>query len=242
MKQKTHIIIIGWDEFAEMVARQIIIAGKIVRVISDKEPTNSIDGVNFICTEFNDFKEIERADVNGAIAVLINLADDTEKLKYVIQFRKYFKNKKAVVPINDASLKETFCNIGVQYPLSKNEIAAKIISSFLFEKDVALFCQDLIASAEDELDYDLQQYKILKGTPFCDMEYGDAFKQLRNDYNVILMGLSQCDKDPSKRILLKNPSNETLIKEGDYLIMLVNGHSAKDIKNVCMIDEGVVLL
>lgn len=73
------------------------------------------------------------------------------------------------------------------------------------------------------------------------MKYGNAFRQLRNEYNAILIGLSQCKKTSSKRLLLKNPPDNTLINEGDYLILIVNGKTANKLQEVFMIDEGVIL-
>jgi len=248
MNKKNHIIIIGWDDFAERVAKQIMIAGKAVTVVSDKKTTlesfnndKSIENIDVIFTDYYDFKKIETANVEEALAVLINLENDTEKLKYVIPFNKYFKKQQIVVPINDANLKETFTNVGVTYPLSKNEIAAKMTSGFLFEKDVALYFEDLLASAEDESDYDIQQYKVLRENPLCHIKYGDAFKQLRNEYSAILIGLSQCDGITEKRSLLKNPPDETIINEGDYLILILNGKTADQLQKVFKVDEGAVL-
>ena len=249
MRNQGHVVIIGLDDFALQVAKQIVTAGKSVVLVSNEkssidhhtENNFTTDELSILQSEYNDFPKIEEAGVNDALAVLINLQKDTEKLKYVIQFNKYFKSKQTVVPINDASLKETFSNVGVRYPLSKNEIAAKVISSFLFEKDVALYCKDLIASAEDESDYDIQQYMVLKVNPFCGMKYGEAFENLRNEYNAVLIGLSKCSQTPLKRALLKNPSASTLIDEGDYLIVVLNGESADKLKTACEVDEGVVL-
>ena len=245
MNKTKHIIIIGWNNFAKQISEQIIIAGKEVIVISDiKIDINPFDNqeynkqLNVIYTEFNDFEKINEANVESALAILINLESDTEKLKYVIQFNKYFSNKQTVVPINDANLKGTFYNAGVRYPLSNNEIAAKIISSFLFERDVAVYFEDLIASAESEDDYDIQQYLVLEKNPYCNVNYGDAFVELREKYNAVLIGLA---KPSEKQRLLKNPPNNTVICEGDYLILILNGDTSDLLEEVFMIEEGAVL-
>jgi voltage-gated potassium channel len=247
MNNKQYVVIIGWDDFANNIAKQILNAGKSILIISDNKNTiaainsrkQNIEQIKTKFIEYNNFIEIEKVDLENSLAVLINLKDDIDKLSLTINLKRHFNIPKLIVPIDHAHLKNTFSNAGVQYPISKDEFAAKMVSSYLFEYDVALYLEDILASAVDDSDYDIQQYKVLQDNPYCGMDYVSAFKDLKIKYNVVLIGLSKYNN--GNRTLLKNPPDSTKIQEDDYLIVIVNGKNAKELISVFNIEEGFFL-
>ena len=249
MPDKSHIIIIGWNDFSMQVATQVLNADKRVVVISDRENPDHKTMAGFVSRGdllffgcgYYDFEKIKDADVEHALAVLINLETDTEKLKYVIPFNKHFGKKETVVPINNANLKETFSKAGVRYPLSKNELAGKILSGFLFEKDVAVYCKDLLSSAETDDAYDVQQFYITADSPLRNKTFGQAFRELREDFNTVLIGIEKAATSTQKATLLKNPPSQTPVNEGDYIIVILDGNSADKISQYLSVTEGVQL-
>jgi len=246
MKNKQYVVIIGWDDFAKDVVVQILNVGKYVIIVSDNKNTvDAIDKhyckeqVKAIFTDYYNFTEIKKIDPENALAVLINLKDDTEKLTFTINLKRHFTLNKLIIPINNPSLKDTFIHAGVRYPISKDELTAKMVSSYLFEYDVALYCEDLLASAADDNDYDIQQYKVLQGNPYSGKDYGSAFKELKIKYNIILIGLSKYGV--KGRVLLKNPPDNTKIENGDYLLLILKGRHTKELNYLFNIEEGIII-
>ena len=241
-----HVVIVGWDSTARHVLEQIVAAEREVVIITcDRNDVGTInetypgDYVNVLFADLKNFDKMQKANIEQAIAVMINLQDDTQKLEYIIGFKKAFKDAKLVVPINNQNLKDTFFKAGVTFPLAKDEIAAKMLSSYLFEQDVAVYCEDLLASAKEESDYDIQQYKVTADNSFVDSDYRTAFVRLKREYNVILIGLAKYSD--GERHLLKNPSDDTVIEQNDYLILVLNGMAAQTIKEVFHVEEGFIM-
>jgi voltage-gated potassium channel len=170
--------------------------------------------------------------------VFVNLEDDTEKLVYILNLKKTFKDLKYIVSLDNADLKQTFVSAGVTYALSKNEIASKLLASYIFEPDVAIFNEEIIAVAETDELYDIKQYQVLKSNPYIGMKYEKVFFDVKRACNAVLVGMVKCQDD--NRVLLKNPEGEVTIEEKDYLLLLVNGLGEKNLTKLFHTKEGLI--
>ena len=125
------------------------------------------------------------------------------------------------------------------YVLSKDEIASKLFASYIFEPAVADFTCDLIASAThaDEAQYDIQQYRVAKNNPYFGQAYGKMFKELKDKYNILAIGLNKGAS--SERGLLKLPGDSEPIELGDDIIVIVNGKSECELQDLFKCSEGI---
>ncbi len=244
-KFKSHIVIIEWDDFAKQITDQLVNAGNRVAIITSKK--DNIDlihekydekDVYALFADCNNLESIKKTNIENASKIFINLEDDTDKLVYVLNLKKYYSNLNFVITLNNSNLKDTFHSAGVSYILSKNEVAAKIVASYIFETDFALYNEDLLSSSKTEEDFDIQEYKVTSSNPFVNSNYGETFLELRKKYNSILIGISKI-KD-NKKILLKNLSNNIKIELNDYLIIITNGKNEIIIIKEFGVKEGVL--
>ncbi len=101
-----HILIIGWNEFSRMVADEISHTEQKLAII-----TNQKDDVDLIYTQYgkkNFFvlfadlqnKEIlDKVNTTQASVVFVSLADDSEALLYVLDFKKRYPQPDIVVSL-----------------------------------------------------------------------------------------------------------------------------------------------
>lgn len=241
-----HVIILGWDSFAHSITEQLLAAHKKVAIVTGRKDNIDIIYEEFgkenVFVLFSDPKStnlMEKLNPKESLVVFINLTNDTDKLITVLNLKKEFPKLEFMVILDNTDLKGTFSSAGVTFILSKNEIAAKLVASFIFEPDVANLTSDLLSSAEEgtEDDYDIQEYKVLPSNPFVNKSFGDAFLQLKTDYNAVLMAIARVEA--GERIIHKVPPNEFQIKEGDYLIMVVNEEDLGKIRSNFGTLEGV---
>jgi voltage-gated potassium channel len=141
-----------------------------------------------------------------------------------------------IVSLNNSELKDTFQSAGVTFSISNTEVASKLVASYNFEPDVAFFTEDIMSSALDEDDHDLVEFKMSHSSPLINKTYFDAFIILKKEYNSVLMGLSR--KIDGHYKLYKNPESDIVIKEHDYLIILVDGKSKKILSKELGVKEG----
>jgi voltage-gated potassium channel len=241
---KNHIVMIGWNDFGQSVMSHLIAAGKRVAVITKERSTIDIirefyssDQVFTLYTDYNNFEMLDKANIRDASIVFVNLNDDTEKLVYVINLKKNFSKLNYVVTLDNGNLKSTFQNAGVTYTICKNEISAKLMASYIYEPDVAVFSEEIIAYAHDESEYDIKQIQIKKDNPFIDVDYEKAFFDLKKTCNVILIGLVKVSDEGRK--FHKNPENSVKIEANDYLVIMMDGRGSEKLKRYFQIQEGV---
>ncbi|MEO0899094.1 MAG: potassium channel protein [Bacteroidota bacterium] len=240
-----HVIILGWDSFAHSITGQLLKAEKKVAIV-----TNHKDDIDLIYDEygqddafvlFSDPKTpsmLDRLNLEEASMIFVNLENDTDKLITILNLKKAFPHLKFTVILDNSDLKDTFTAAGVSFILSKNEIAAKLVASYIFEPDVANYTSDLLSKADAHSeDYDIQQYMVLENNPFVNKTFGDAFLMLKSQFNVIPIGIAR--EEAGKREIHKIPDDSFVIKPHDYLIMILNGTSLNKIRDHFGIQEGV---
>ncbi len=240
---KNHVVIIGWNDFGQSVLNQLAAAGKEVAVITrDRSAIDSIreyhsdDNIFTLYSDYNNYELLEKANIRQASIVFVNLSDDTEKLVYVINLKKNFSKLHFVVTLDNGNLKSTFQNAGVTYAISKNEISSKLLASYIFEPDVALFSEEIIAFAHNDNEYDIKEMLVKAGNPLEGTFYEKIFYELKKNCNVILIGIVKVSGET--RTFMKNPEQSVTIGVGDYLVMLMDGKGRDKLKSQYRLLEG----
>lgn len=239
-----HVVIIGWNDFAQSVISHLIAAGRQVAVVTKDRPSIDIireyytpAQVYTLYSDYNHFDLLEKANLKNASVVFINLNDDTEKLVYIINIKKHYANLNYVVTLDNGNLKSTFQNAGVTYAISKNEISSKLLASYIYEPDVAILSEELIAYAHEDHEYDMKQVLVKEDNPFANTFYEKAFFDLKKQCNVVLFGLVKVQD--GVKTLLKNPEGSMKIEVGNYLIMLMDRRGEDRLKRLFHLEEGV---
>lgn len=239
-----HVVIIGWNDFSQSVIAHLIAAGKKVAIITKERQDIDIireyydtDQAYTLYSDYNNFELMEKSNIRKASIVFINLHDDTEKLVYIINIKKHFADLNYVVTLDNGNLKSTFHHAGVTYAISKNEISSKLLASYIYEPDVALFSEEIIAYAHHDDEYDMKQVQVKEGNPLAGMFYEKAFFDLKKESNVVLIGLVKMIE--GKRKMLKNPEGSITIEKGDYLVLLMDRKGYRKLKRLFQIEEGL---
>lgn len=243
-----HIVIVGWNKFANLVTEQLINASvKVAIVVNDKTHVDAIreyyskHKVFVLYSDFDQYDFIRKKTcINDAINVFVNLDDDTENLVLMINYQRKFKHDlQYSVILHNSELHDTFKSAGASNIISKDDIAAKIVASFIFEPYVAEYTEDLISSATHEEDYDIQEYRVISENIFLNHKYNDLYFELRKNYDCLLIGLVRTIN--GKRTIIKNPNDDKLrIEEGDYLILITNGPGEIELAKAFGIKEGIL--
>lgn len=243
---KEHVIFIGWNEFSRLVAEEVYHTNKKIAIVThDKDQIDLIysqfgkENIFALFADYNNLDSLVKANVSDAAAVFISIPDDAQVLLYVLDFKKRFPKPQIVVSIENSKLKSTFKAAGVTYAIARNEIASKMVASYLFEPDVANLNNDLISSSRGKLDYDMQEYRVLEHNTYMGKNYLEVFIDMKKTHNAILVGLSR--KTNGEWILNTNPSDEEIIQTNDYLILMCNGSSKKQLASTFGVQEGRVI-
>lgn len=243
-KFSQHVIIVGWDRFAEKVTAQLVTAHNKVCIITEhKENVELIyeqfpkEWVFVLFADLHNQEVLDKVNIAGAKVLFPNLKDDARNLVYVINLRKRHPTLQIVMTLDNYDLQQTFENAGVNYTISKSDVSSKMLASYIFEPDVARFNEDLLASASGQDDFDVQQYRIMPKCCFAGKSFGDVFQSLRDECNAIAIGLSK--KQEGGRVLHKLPSNVILVEPDDFVVLITSGKVVTDLERLFGTSEGV---
>ena len=239
-----HLVMIGWDKFSKQVLQQIVLTNyKVAVVTNKKEDVDHIyelfpkNKVFVLFAEFDNFKALEKVNFSTASTCFINFQNDMDALVYAINAKKQFPKMEYVVSLQNTDLKPTFKNAGVDHVVARNEVASRLVASYIFEPEVAQFTEDLMATAINELDYDIQQYLVTSKNPYIGQSYLEVFNSFKATYNAVLIGISKFRE--GERQLLYNPDKKSLkISENDYLIVIANGFAKTKLEKSFGVIEG----
>lgn len=242
---ENHVILVGWNDFGKLIADEIIRANQQMAIITDDR--NDVDlikdlyGDNVFVNfgELNSMESLEKTNIKKSVSLFINLSDDSKALVYLINLRKNFKEVNVVAYLSNTELRETFYNAGATYVIPEKDISSKLIASFVFEPDVAKFAEDLITTSTNKESCDMVEFKVGDQNPLLGINCLEAFISLKKDNNAILLGLSKKVADGYN--LIKNPGVEVIIEKGDYLIIVVDGNTKKEIEKLFGAKEGRML-
>ncbi len=244
-KFTNHIVCIGWNDFSHMVVNEVLQASRRVAIVTNKKDDVALiyelydkKDVFVLYGDYHNLDSISKTNPNQASEVFLGLNDDTEALIYTINFKKKYPKPNMVVAIENHKLRDTFITAGIRYVVARNEIASKLVASYVFEPDVADLNIDLLGSAVHDDDFDNQQYIVTENNPFLNKNYDDAFVKLKLKYNIVLLGISKHDNEGGTKKLIVNARSETVIELNDYLIIMVAGKSKKRVEKLFGVKEG----
>ena len=238
-KFSNHVVIVGYDKFAHQVTKEIVASGKKVCIVTNEKSHIDLiysgfskEDVFALFTEFDAYKNLSKVNIAKSSKVLINFLDDSEMLVYVLNLKAHYSNLNIVISLNNYSLKDTFQTAGVLYAISKEEIASKLVASYIFEPKVAMFTEDLMSTADDENAADIVEFRVNQNNLYKGKMYLETFLDIKERTNAVLIGIHKNGK------LYKLPSDELIIEENDILIIVVTGASSKKLAELFNVEQG----
>jgi len=239
-----HAVIIGWNEFGWQVADQLVGVGKQLAIVTNKKDDVDLiqekyhsKMVHILFSDYNNYELIKKVNIEDCQIVFVNLENDTEKLVYVLNLKKQFPETEYVVTLENGDLKNTFLAAGVSNTISTKDISSKLLASYMFEPDVAVYSESILSFAKSDGDYDMKQLMVTPKNPYVGKAYQDVFFDLKKRYNSVLIGITKRDKFGQKK-LIKNPLGDLKIAPGDHLIVILNGKAYKLLRKVFGVEEG----
>jgi voltage-gated potassium channel len=243
-KFENHVVIINWNPFAMQILSEIVNANqKAVIVTKNKSDVDYIyshfEEKQTFClySDFFDANILSKTNIEKSATVLLNFEDDTENLVQLISIKASYPNLNFVISLNNPSLKSTFQSLGVTFTLSKNEVAAKLVASYVFEPQVAAITEGLMSSATDDDDLGMMQYKVVPQNEFLNYKCMDLFIELKKQFNMILVGISKLEGNSHK--IYRNPGNELTVQLNDYLIVLGTKLAKEKVIAKFKVEEGI---
>lgn len=243
-KFENHVVIINWNGFAQQILSEIVNANQKAAIVTKNKSDvdyiySHFDEKNtfVLYSDFFDTNLLSKTNIDKSATVLFNFEDDTDNLVNLISLKATYPSLNYVISLNNPSLKSTFQSLGVTFTLSKNEVAAKLVASYVFEPHVASVTEGLMSSATEDDDLGMMQYKVVPQNEYLNFKCLDLYIELKKSFNMILVGISKFDGKTHK--IYRNPGNEQTVAINDYLIVLGTKLAKEKIISKFKVEEGI---
>lgn len=221
-----HIIIFGFNKFSQQVVSEIAAANeKCVVVSNSKADLDAVidkyqknENLHVFHCEYDAYADLAKIHINRAKCVYVSFTDDSESLVHILNIQAKYKDLKIIVNLNKPFLKETFKNAGVLFSISQEEIASKLIASYMFEPNAAEITEDIMSGTDENGSLDLKEFVVEKDHQLLSKTYDEAFVLLKQKFNAVLVGIYK----NTTGTLLKNPKQEIKIEKGDRLVCIAD--------------------
>ncbi len=227
-KYKGHIIICGWNDVARSAAMEIIKNGEKVAVITkDERATGGIKGIGAFAVVGDEkvSEVLKNANVEEAKSVIICLNSDSDTILTALAIRKVNPDIRIIADIKSEEMLELLKGQGLfENVVPHTHITGCLLASAAFEKNVAVFIEDISSSILGE--YDVIEEKVPEKCWMVGRSYREVFEYFKDETNASVVAVVKGDK------VLINPSNELQIEEGDSLIILGSEEELKNTKEI----------
>lgn len=239
-----HVVLLGWNEIGRTILDSLLPAGQKVVVVTDSSETLDLirethggKDVFPLLSEYDCWRTLEFGNLTGAATIFLNLPTDSRNLVAAIDIRKSFPNLRLAALVEESKLIPTFQAAGVHYVVAKHEISARLVASYLFEPEAAEFGRDLLATATERDDCDIQQFLITPTNPLADKTFAEIHRKLRQEFGAIPIGVVRVRGE--HRQLIKLPSEEEVVKGGDSVILILDGKAKEAVGAFFGVREGL---
>jgi voltage-gated potassium channel len=239
-----HYVIIGWNDLARTVIKEMLTAGFPVAALTSEErdiaEMRSVftDSRNFYVS-FGLYSEegaLDRLNIREAAGAVLLTGDDTTTLITVLELKRINPDLKITAYIANSQLKRTVENAGVSYVISPSEVLGRMIASAAFEPDVSTFMETILSSTTSDDDIDLQEYRLPPSHELVGRTVADAGSLLLKHSGAQLLTYSR--KSDGRWQVVRSHASDHYLQGDDYLIVLANHTSASRIAAYLGVKQG----
>ncbi len=214
-KLKDHYIICGFGRTGMEIAKQLE-NKNLCYVIIDKKTDNigSFSGHLNIQGDATDDEILEKAGISRAKGLFCSLSDDVDNLYLTLSARNLNKDLNIVSRCVKSSNETKFKKAGASSVILPYEISGRSMVSSVTKPLVSHFLDVIMHTKGQDLELNLEQYKIKKDSYLENKTIVSS--DIKQKTGVIIIAINRDNE------YLTNPASDTVIKEGDYLIVLGN--------------------
>jgi voltage-gated potassium channel len=239
-----HYLVIGWNDLARTVIKEMIVAGVRVAVLTQEE--KDIAEMRSVFTDpqmffvsfglYQDDAALERLNIAKAAGAVLLTGDDTTTLVTVLQLRQLNPALKITAYIVNSQLRKTVENAGVSYVISPNEVLGRLIASAAFEPDVSSFMEAILSATTADDDMDLQEFRLVAGHPLVGTSCSEANNILVERAGSQLVSYSRLRNGAWE--VVRGHVTHDILQADDYLIVLANKSSAARTASFLGVKQG----
>ncbi|MBM4241278.1 MAG: potassium channel protein [Euryarchaeota archaeon] len=209
VEKSKHIVICGWTESTVECIKEIEKENEVFVVDENENVQKKAlrNGVNFVHGDPTRVKDLEKANVMGAKAVIVDMESDSHTIHCILSIRKIDQNVRIIAEVQRYENIEQIKLAGANQIISPFVISGRLMYKSIEDGYEATFVQEVLAEHKDR---EMREIKvnpdsILKGKT---IEEAD----IHHKTGVVMVGIGH------DGILTIDPPRDYVIRAGDIIL------------------------
>lgn len=209
VEKSKHVVICGWTESTVECIKEIGKKGEIFVLDEDEEVRKNAlkNGASFVHGDPTRIKDLEKANVEGAQAVIVDMDSDSKTIHTILSIRKLDKNVRIVAEAQRYENIEQIKLAGASQVISPYVISGRLMYKSIDDGYEAMFVQDVLAEHSSR---ELREVKISPESPFNGLSLLEA--DIHEKTGVVVVGVGR-----EGELAIDPPRNYTL-ETGDVIL------------------------
>lgn len=209
VEKSKHVVICGWTESTVECIKEIGKHGEIFVLDEDEEVRKNAlkNGANFVHGDPTRIKDLEKANVNGAQAVIVDMDSDSRTIHTILSIRKVDKEVRIIAEAQRYENIEQIKLAGASQVISPYVISGRLMYKSIDDGYEAMFVQDVLA---EHTSRELREVKISAESQFNGLSLLEA--DIHEKTGVVVVGVGRDGE------LAIDPPRDYTLETGDVIL------------------------
>ncbi len=209
VERSKHVVICGWTESTVECIKEIGKKGEVFVLDENEEVRKNAlnNGANFVHGDPTRIKDLEKANVKGAQAVIVDMDSDSKTIHTILSIRKVDKKVRIVAEAQRYENIEQIKLAGASQVISPYVISGRLMYKSIDDGYEAMFVQDVLA---EHTSRELREVKIGTESQFTGLSLLEA--DIHERTGVVVVGVGR-----DGELTIDPPRNYTL-EIGDVIL------------------------
>lgn len=209
VEKSKHVVICGWTESTVECIKEMGKDGEIFVLDEDEQVRKNAlkNGANFVQGDPTLIKDLKKANVKGAQAVIVDMDSDSKTIHTILSIRKIDKNVRIIAEAQRYENIEQIKLAGASQVISPFVISGRLMYKSIDDGYEAMFVQDVLA---EHTSRELREVKISSKSPFTGLSLLEA--DIHEKTGVVVVGVGR-----DGELAIDPPRNYTL-ETGDVIL------------------------
>nr|WP_319373594.1 NAD-binding protein [uncultured Methanobacterium sp.] len=223
VERSKHVVICGWTESTVECIKEIGKTAEIF-VLDEHEQVqkNALkNGANFIHGDPTRIKDLEKANVKGAQAVIVDMESDSRTIHAILSIRKVDQKVRVVAEVQRYENIEQIKLAGANQVVSPFVISGRLMHKSIDDGYEAMFVQDVLA---EHTSREMREVKISPESQFNGLSLLEA--DIHERTGVVVVGVGR-DGD-----LTIDPPRDYTLETGDVILGIGKVEEFEKLENI----------
>ncbi len=224
VEKSRHVVICGWTESTMECINEIGRENEIFVIDEDENVRQKAikNNINFVHGDPTRIKDLEKANVRGAKAIIIDMESDSETIHCILSIRKIDQDVRIIAEAQRYENIEQFKLAGASQVISPFVISGRLMKKSIDDGYEAMFVQEVLAEHKTR---EMKEVLVTEDSYFAGKSIREA--DIHEKTGVILVGIGESGN------LAIDPSRDYVIKPGDIMLGIGKPEEFEKLEKEC---------